>query len=78
MQTATNYSTFGEALDLIALLPLDAQEELIDIVQRRLIEQRRAEIAREAADTLQAVREGRASVGTAADLKRELLAELCD
>jgi hypothetical protein len=74
METAT-LSTYGQVLDLIATLSLEEQEELIETVRRRLIEQRRAEIAREAAATLQAVREGRASSGTADDLKRELLAE---
>jgi hypothetical protein len=76
MMQTENLSTYGQALDLIATLPLEEQEELIETVRRRLIEQRRAEIAREAAATLQAVREGHASSGTAADLKRELLAEL--
>ena len=46
----------------------------IDLIRRRLIERRRAEIARHAAETLRAVREGRARVGTVEDLRRDLLA----
>ena len=39
------------------------------------VERRREEIARQAAATLQAVREGRARYGSVEDLKRDLLAE---
>ena len=48
---------------------------LIDLIRRRLIERRRAEIARHAVETLQAVREGRAQIGTFEDLCRDLLTE---
>lgn len=75
MQTE-NLSTYGQALDLIATLPLEEQEELIETVRRRLIEQRRAEIARETAAALQDIQEGRSSAGTADDFMREFLAEL--
>ncbi len=51
---------FQKAIDVVEMLPLEDQETLIDLIHRRLIERRRAEIARHAAETLQAVREGRA------------------
>jgi hypothetical protein len=54
-------------------LPLEDQETLVDIIRRRLIEQRRAEIARNAQATRQAFQEGRASYGTVDDLRRDLL-----
>jgi hypothetical protein len=66
------------AVDAVEALPLEDQETLIDLVHRRLIERRRAEIARHAAETLQAVREGRAKYGTIEDLRRDLLAEPFD
>lgn len=69
-------STYGQALDLIDSLPIDEQESLLEIVQRRLVERRRAEIARDAAMTLAAVQQRRASSGSFEDLKRELLDEL--
>ena len=69
---------FQRAIDVIEALPLEDQETLIDLVHRRLIERRRAEIARHAAETLQAVREGRAQYGTIEDLRRDLLAEPFD
>ena len=75
MQTAT-LSTYGQVLDLIATLPLEEQETLVETVRRRLLEQRRAEIAQESAAELQDILAGRGSVGTAEDFKREFLAEL--
>jgi hypothetical protein len=68
-------SSFQKAIDVIEALPPEDQEMLIDLIRRRLIERRRAEIAHHAAETLQAVREGRAQYGTAEDLRRDLLAE---
>ena len=67
---------FGYALEMVSDLPFDQQEQLIEIVRKRLSEQRRAEIVREVAKSLQDFREGRYSTGTFEDLKRELLLEL--
>ncbi|MCK4450672.1 MAG: hypothetical protein KAX26_08780 [Anaerolineae bacterium] len=66
---------FQQALDAIEQFPADDQESLIEIIQRRLVEQRRAEIARNARATVQAFREGRARCGTVDDLRRDLLDE---
>jgi hypothetical protein len=66
---------FQKAIDVIEALPLEDQETLLDLMHRRLVEQRRAEIARHASETLQAVREGRARYGTIKDLQRDLLTE---
>ena len=48
---------------------------MIELIRNRLIEYRRAEIARNAANTLQAVREGRARYGSVDDLRRDLASE---
>jgi hypothetical protein len=66
---------FQQALDIIEQFPADDQEALIEVIRRRLVEQRRAEIARNASATLQALKEGRASYGTVDDLRRDLLSE---
>jgi hypothetical protein len=66
---------FQWALEVIEQLPVEDQRVLIEIVRRRLIEQRRAEIARNARATLQAFREGRARYGTVDDLRCDLLDE---
>ncbi|MBU4225905.1 MAG: hypothetical protein KKC71_08805 [Chloroflexi bacterium] len=68
-------SPFQQALEVIERLPAEDQASLIEIVQQRLTELRRVEIARNARDTLQAFREGRAHYGTIEDLQRDLLSE---
>jgi hypothetical protein len=68
-------SPLQQALDAVEKLPAEDQETLVELVQRRLAEWRRAEIARNAAATLEAVREGRASYGSVEDLRRDLLSE---
>ena len=76
MQATATLSTYNQALDLIATLPLEKQEALVEIVRHRLIEQRRADIAQEAATLQQALQEGRLKPRSFEELKDELLAEL--
>jgi hypothetical protein len=68
-------SLLQQALDVVESLPPDEQEALIDLVRRRLVERRRAEIARNAKETLQAVRDGRSQYGSIEDMQRDLLGE---
>jgi len=63
---------FQNILERIEQLPVSDQEALVEIIQKRLIELRRQEIAENAHRTIQAFREGRASYGTVEDLRREL------
>ena len=75
MESPVLTTPFELALEMIEQLPAEDQENLIEIVQWRLIEQRRAEIARNASAALQAFREGRARYGIVDDLRRDLLSE---
>lgn len=68
-------STLQQSLDVVESLPPDDQEALIDLIRHRLVEKRRAKIARNAEETLQAVRDGRAQYGSVEDLRRDLLGE---
>jgi len=68
-------SLLQQALDAVDKLPAEDQETLVELVQRRLVERRRAEIARNAAATLQAVKDGGAHYGSVEDLKRDLTDE---
>ena len=68
-------SLWQQALDAVERLPLEDQEMLLELMQRRLVERRRSEIARNAKATLQAVREGRAHQGSVEELERDLLAK---
>lgn len=69
-------SLFQQALDVVEKLPPEDQEMLVDLIQHRLVKWQRAEIARNAAATLQAVREGRARYGSVEDLKDDLSSKL--
>ena len=64
--------TFREALELIESLPEEDRRDLLDIVRRRLVEERRAEIAK----AIQAARgewaRGEVKSGTVDNLLREL------
>ena len=71
----TKVSLLQQALDVVESLPPDDQETLLDLIRHRLVERRRAEIARNAKETLQAVRDGRAQYGSIEDLRRDLLGE---
>jgi hypothetical protein len=63
---------FQTAIEVVEGLPPEDQETLIELIHHRLVEHRRDEIARHAAETLQAVREGRAQYGTFEDLEDDL------
>jgi len=65
-------SSFEQAIETVEALPLDEQQMLIDIIHHRLVEQRRIEIAQNAADTLRAIRERRVSFGDLDDLQKDL------
>ena len=71
----TEISPIQHALDTIEALSPEDQHTLIELIQRRLAEQRRGEIAHNAAITLQAVRAGQAQQGSLDDLRHDLLAE---
>jgi len=75
MRASVMSSPFQQALEVIERLSAEDQASLMEIVQQRLAELRRAEIARNAGETLLAFREGRAHYGTIEDLKRDLLSE---
>ena len=70
----TNHeSSFQKALDAVESLPIDAREEIIQLLRKRLAEDRREEIAANAREAVAAVKEGRATYGTIDDLKDDLL-----
>ena len=64
--------TFQKALDIVESLPEYQQEDLVDIIRRRLIEQRRERLA----DSIRGAREeyarGEVKKGSVDDLMKEL------
>ncbi|MDF1594324.1 MAG: hypothetical protein P1P89_22660 [Desulfobacterales bacterium] len=64
---------FQKDIDAVESLPYDDQEEILEVLRMRLAEHRRNEIAANAREALQAVREKRAKFRTLEDLKKDLL-----
>jgi len=63
---------FQEVIEVIEELPPDDQALLIEIIHRRLIQHRRAELAAEIAEARDAYRQGNVHRGTVADLMEEI------
>ena len=74
MRNLKNFS-FQETLEYVEKLPPEEQRTLLEIINKRLTERRRWEIARNAQETLQAVRDKKAKYGSVEDLRRDLLAD---
>ena len=70
MQTVLS---FGEVLEAVDKLPLEDQESLIDILHRRLMEQRRAELARDIQDARREFREGGSHPVTPDEIMKEIM-----
>jgi len=68
----TTSSRFQQAIESVEQLSPDDQALLIEIIRRRLIEQRRDEMAEEIAEARAAYRQGKVHRGTVADLMKEL------
>jgi len=71
MQKATS---FAEVLEAADGLPLDDQESLAQILHRRVIERRRAELAREVLEAQQEFEQGHCRPVRADELMAEILA----
>jgi len=63
---------FQEAIETAEALPPDDQELLIDIIRRRLIQQRRDELAADIPEARDAYRRGEVRQDKVADLMEEL------
>lgn len=64
---------FQRAIEAVEALSYDDREELLETLRMRLIEDRRDEIAANARQAVQDVKEKRAKLGTVEDLKKDLL-----
>ncbi|MFH0792581.1 MAG: hypothetical protein V2A74_00960 [bacterium] len=65
-------STFQKALEVVEALPGEQQSDLVEVVRKRLAEQRRDEIAAAVRATRSEYRAGKVKKGSVADLMREL------
>ncbi|MEK7747793.1 MAG: hypothetical protein AAB300_01780 [Nitrospirota bacterium] len=64
--------TFQEALEVIESLPEDQQEDIIDIIHRRLTEQRREFLSRNIQEAKAEYARGDIKKGTVEDLMSEI------
>lgn len=70
MKKSENFSGVLEAAEN---LPLDAQEELIEILKKRGIEQRRGELARDVRNARSEYKRGRSKPSTVKDIMQEIV-----
>lgn len=71
-----NASPFQHVLDLVEQMSIEDQQAVSELLAHRLIESRRADIARNAALTLQAIQKKDAQQGSIEDFKRDMLRDL--
>jgi hypothetical protein len=64
----TQAMPFQTVIEYVEALSEDEQNELFDLIQKRRVMKRRQKIAQNAEKTLEAVRNGTAERGTAADV----------
>jgi hypothetical protein len=64
--------TFNEALEIIESLPEEQREDLLEVVKKRLIEERRGKLAQNIAEARDEYARGEGKRGSVDDLLREL------
>ena len=64
--------TFQQALEIVESLPEEQRESLMDIVKRRLIEERRDRLAQSIKEAREQYKRGKIRKGTVDDLMNEL------
>ncbi|GAP98358.1 hypothetical protein [Leptolyngbya sp. NIES-2104] len=67
--------SFQTVVELVEDLSEEEQDVLIDLIQKRRILKRRQEIAQNAEKTLEAVRNGTAKRGTAAEIMADIFGD---
>lgn len=69
----SNVVSFQTVIEYVEALSQEDRDLLFELIRKRRVEQRRLEIANNAAQTLAALATGTAKRGTIADLRAELL-----
>jgi transcriptional regulator CtsR len=66
--------TYGQVVDSIEALPEEQQESLLQLVQRRLVERRRAALVASVQEARKEFKAGKIRPGTPAEIMRKILA----
>lgn len=72
MTPIENTSFFQQAIETVESLPEDAQQILVDIIQKRLKQKRRDELVKEVVEAENNYARGEVSYGSVDDLMAEL------
>jgi hypothetical protein len=76
MTEAISKSSFQELIESVEALPIEDREILMEIVNKRIIEQRREELVADMEASLEAYRKGDVRSGTVDDLLKDLEEDL--
>jgi len=66
--------TYGQVVDSIEALPDEQQESLLELVQRRLAERRRAALAKSVQEARKEFKAGKIRPSTPSEIMRKILA----
>jgi len=72
MSGAAESLSFQDLIDAVESLPLDDQSMLVEIINKRIIEKRRAELVAEVKEAQEAFSRGEVRRGTVKDLIKDL------
>ena len=72
MTDALPSSRFQQAIDVIEVLSLEEQQQLLDLLSKRLRQQRRSQILKEVEDIRQEIAQGNIRYGSVKDFLAEL------
>ncbi|MBN1130954.1 MAG: hypothetical protein JXA71_18335 [Chitinispirillaceae bacterium] len=66
-------STFGDVLEAAGSLPVDEREELVELLHKRTIEERRAELSKEIRSARDDYKHRRYAASSSKDIMKEIL-----
>ncbi len=78
MTEAMARPSFQELIESVEALPIEDREMLVEIINKRIIEQRREELLADMEESLEACRRGEVRTGTVDDLMKDLEEDLRD
>ncbi|MDM7939555.1 MAG: hypothetical protein QUS07_04350 [Methanothrix sp.] len=70
--------SFQELIETVESLPIEDREMLVEIINKRIVEQRREELVADMETSLEAYRRGEVRTGTVDDLIKDLQEDLID
>ena len=78
MSGAVHSLSFQDLIDAVESMPLDDQSMLVELINKRIIEKRRAELVAEVQGARCAFKRGEVKRGTFEDLMKDLMKDLLD